>query len=141
MTFVNEYISEEDKIKYGLDAIDKKFIVGGTKARSWTIDRECEIYLRKVANGFGQDVAHQTTWTFYWNDELIVLELNNISTSGKAGGNRHGHKQLQKIEIPDHLEDQRERIIFDFKKALTAYKDGGIFATAESYTLTLNILG
>ena len=139
MTFINEYIPEEDKIKYGLEEINERFIVGGTKCRSWTIDRERDIYLRNVARGWGEDICHQSTWTFSWHGELIVLELDNISTTGKAGGDRHGHKRIRKIEIPDHLEGKREEILADLKEALTAYKDGGVFATAKTYILTLDV--
>ena len=32
MTFINEYISAEDLKKYDIENIDKRFIVGGTKA-------------------------------------------------------------------------------------------------------------
>ena len=55
MPFINEFISEADVDKYGLKAIDEKVIVGGTRARDWTIDRERGIYLRNVAIGGGNE--------------------------------------------------------------------------------------
>jgi len=51
MAFVNEHIPQEDVEKYGLESIDKNFIVGGTNSRAWTIDRERNIYLRNVTRG------------------------------------------------------------------------------------------
>ena len=138
MTFVNEYISAEEIKKYDLENINKRFIVGGTKARDWTIDRERNIYLRNVANG-REEFSHQSTWTFYWHGELILLELDNISTSGVAGGDRCGNKKLRSITIPHHLEANYDEIIVDLKEALTVYKDGGVFATATAYTLILDV--
>lgn len=138
MAFVNEYISAEDSKKYDIDGINKRFIVGGTNARDWTIDHERGIYLRMVAWG-REEFSHQSTWTFYWHGELLVLELENISTTGSTGGTRSGHKRLRSIEIPQHLEPKRAEIIADLKEALTAYKDGGVFATATTYALTFDV--
>jgi len=138
MTFVNEYISAEEIKKYDLENINKRFIVGATKARDWTIDRKRNINLRNVANG-REEFSHQSTWTFYWHGELILLELDNISTSGVAGGDRCGNKKLRSITIPHHLEANYDEIIVDLKEALTVYKDGGVFATATAYTLILDV--
>ena len=138
MTFVNEYISAEEIKKYDLENINKRFIVGATKARDWTINRERNIYLRNVANG-REEFSHQSKWTFYWHGELIILELDNISTSGVAGGERCGHKKLRSITIPHHLKTNYVEIIVDLKEALTVYKDGGVFATATAYTLILDV--
>jgi hypothetical protein len=137
MTFINEYISAEDLKKYDIENIDKRFIVGGTSSRSWTVDRERDIYLRTVARG-REEFSHQSTWTFYWHGELIILELDNISTSGVAGGERCGHKKLRSITIPNHLEASYDEILADLKEALTAYKDGGVFATATAYSVIID---
>lgn len=136
MTFINEKISEKYKKIYELDKIDEKFS-WGLKSRDWTVDKERNIYLRCVKRGI--EKSHQSTWAFYWKGELIVFVLENISTSGVAGGVRHGHKRVKEIEIPLCLEGNRDEIINDLKEALTAYKDGGVFSTASSYKLTLDI--
>ena len=67
------------------------------------------------------------------------MELDNISTSGVAGGKRCGHKKLRSIAMPNHLEASYDEILADLKEALTAYKDGGVFATATDYNLILDI--
>ncbi|WP_200958258.1 hypothetical protein [Massilia sp. Root335] len=51
MAFINEFIPEADIKKYGIEEINKKYIVGGTKSGQWTIDRDRDIYLRCVARG------------------------------------------------------------------------------------------
>lgn len=93
MTFINERISKEDRKFYELDKIDEKF-VWGLKSRDWTIDKDRNIYLRCVRRGI--EKSHQSTWTFYWSGGLIIFLLENISTSGIAEGDRHGHKGLRK---------------------------------------------
>lgn len=138
MGFFNERISSEDANEYNLSEIDKKFVVGGTRSRSWTIGRERNMYIRIVSQG-REDIGHQTTWTFFWGGELLVVELDNISTDGEPGGRRQGHKKLRKLVIPKHLEVRRQDILNDLKEALTAYKDGGVYATASEYSLVLDI--
>lgn len=140
MAFVNEYISSEDREKYALDEIDKRFIVGGVMARDWTIDRDKNIYLRVLSRG-REEFTYQSTWAFFWKGYVLILELDNISTDGVAGGDRHGHKRVRKIDIPPELEERRDEILDDLKSAFTAYKDGGVFATAKNYSLTLDVVG
>ena len=58
MAFVNEFIPPEDVEKYHLSEIDKRFVVGGTSSRQWTIDRRRDVYLRNVARGGGGRPGH-----------------------------------------------------------------------------------
>lgn len=138
MTFVNEHISEEDVAKYGLEAIDKNFFVGATNARDWTIDRERNMYLRNVSNG-REEYRSQSGWSFFWHGEWIYLELTAIEGGGKRGGPGWSHWKLRSLELPEHLKSQRTEILADLKEALTAYKDGGVFAMCTDYTVTLDI--
>lgn len=137
MAFVNEYICDDDYKKYDIEKIDEGYVVGGTSSNSWTIDRDRDVYLRSVARG-REEFSHWSTWTLYWHGDLIVLDLENLSTSGPTGGVCHGHKRVRSIQIPLHLEEHRVEILSDLKDALTAYKDGGVFARASDYTLTLD---
>ena len=85
MTFVNETLPQEDVIKFGLETIDKNFIVGGTSERMWTIDRERNIYLRNVTRG-REEYKSQSGWIFFWNGQLIYLEVEVLAAGGKPGG-------------------------------------------------------
>lgn len=89
--FFNERISSEDANEYNLSEIDKKFVVGGARSRSWTIDRERNMYIRIVSQG-REDISHQTAWTFFWGGELLVVELDNISTDDEPGDVARGTK-------------------------------------------------
>ena len=138
MAFINEYISAEDIKKYDLENINKKFVVGNVPICDWVINRERDIYLRVVARS-REEFSHESTWVFYWHGVVIVVELENLSTNGVAGGERSGHKRIRKIDLPSNFKDRRSDILADLKEALIAYKDGGVFATATSYTLDLEI--
>jgi hypothetical protein len=136
MPFVNEYIPAEDIEKYHLKEIDKKFIVGGTNARDWTIDRERNIYLRNVAIGGGAEpeIRNQTKWSFLWRDELLTLRLDLIDGGGRGYGSSDdsgwSHWRLVWLNgshgLPAHLHPQKEQIFDTLKEALTAYKGGGV---------------
>ncbi|WP_457330188.1 hypothetical protein [Rhizobacter sp. P5_C2] len=108
MAFVNEYIGDEDRQAYGIEAIDQNFVTGGTNSRQWTIDRERDIYFRVVARG-REEVAHQSTWTLFWHGELIVVDLSLvyiISSDGKSGAVRY---QLRQLRLPPYLDASETR--------------------------------
>jgi hypothetical protein len=138
MAFVNEYISEEDVAKYGLEDIDKNFIVGGTNSRSWTIDRERNIYLRNVMRG-REEHKSLSGWTFFWHGQWIYLEMEVVDAGGKPGGAGWVHRRLCTIELPDQLKGQRAEILAALKEALIAYKDFGIYSVCTDYSVTLDI--
>jgi len=138
MPFVNEHISPKDVAKYGLEAIDKNFIVDGTNSRSWTIDRERNIYLRNVTRG-REEYKSQSGWTFFWDEQWFYLELETLDAGGKPDGPCWSHKRLRRIELPEQLKGKRGEILADLKDALTAYKDFGIFSVSTEYTVTLDV--
>lgn len=146
MAFVNEFIPPEDVEKYHLAEIDKRFVVGGTSARDWTIDRERDVYLRNVANGGGgePDIRNQTEWTLYWRGDLLVLRLDLLACSGERGEPGWSHWQLVWFcgtsGLPEHLKAQKSLIMHTLEEALTAYQGGGVYSAQHpSYRVTLDI--
>lgn len=139
MAFINEYISDEDKCKYNLDAIDEQYSFGCRHSRSWTIDRGREIYLREVSGG-GYENPHIGNWTFYWQGELIAFRMEIVKTGRGDNGHRWGHKKITRINIPDKLLDYREAIISDIRSALEVYKSDGVYSKAKIYELILDII-
>lgn len=130
VTFINEITSDEDVKKFGLEEIDKKYR-HLTFRSGWTIDRERNIYLRKVESG-REEYANQAGFTLYWKGTLIYVAL-----SSKGGGERGGagwtEWTLRSINIPAELQDKREVIIADLKEALTAYKDFGAYSATTTH--------
>lgn len=143
MPFANEFIPAEDAEKYGLKEIDKHFVVGGTNARDWTIDRERNIYLRNVANG-REEFRNQTEWTFYWRGEELTLRLDLLEGKGGRGEPGWSHWKLVWLNgshgLPGHLKASKEQVLQDLKDALTAYRGAGIYsADYADYSVTLDI--
>lgn len=146
MGFVNEFIPAEDVEAYGLKAIDQKFIVGGTNARDWTIDRERNMYLRNVAIGGGAEpeIRNQTKWSFFWHDELLTLRLDSITGGGSRGTPGWSHWRLVMVNgsygLPIHLKAKKDAFLADLKEALTAYQGAGVYSTAyTSYSVMLEV--
>ncbi len=137
--FINEYIPEADVKKYDLGEIDKRFIVGGTYARDWTIDRERDIYLRRVANG-REEFRQQSTWSFYWKGTLLTVELDTIRGGGVRGGHGWTHYKMRQMWMPPSLVSAREEIIADLREALTAEKGGGVYSTRTTSDTTLDMV-
>lgn len=135
MAFVNETISETDIEKYGIRDINKRFRCSNL---DWTIDRDRDVYLRQVGQG-REEFSHQSIWTFFWRGELLTVDLDTEEAGGTRGGACWSHKRVRRIQVPRHLADKRSQILDDLKEALMAYKNGGVYATASTYTLTLDV--
>jgi hypothetical protein len=91
MAFVNEYIPEADYEKYGLREIDERMIPPGLpapriKSRSWTVDRDRNMYLRKFSHGRFPEDAHLSGWTFFWRGELLWFARTVLHTGGQRNG-------------------------------------------------------
>jgi hypothetical protein len=141
--FINEFISPEDVEAYRLREIDKHFIVGGTNARDWTIDRARGTYLRNVANG-REEFRSETTWSFLWHENLFTLEMNLVEGSGGRGEPGWSHWRINRVYdgsgVPVGLENRRSEFLDDLKSALVAHGGAGIYsADYSSYEVTLNI--
>ena len=147
MAFVNEYIPAADMEKYQIKEIDQRVpIHGRTHSDSWTIDRDRNMYIRNVKNGT-YEFSYQSAWTFFWHDELLWVELEILDTSHGQNVPGWGKKRITMLRLmdgdsshlPDRLEPQKAQILKDLEEALLAYKSGGVYSTATSYELFLEI--
>lgn len=136
MVFINERIPPADLERYRIEEVDKRYVIGGTSARSWTIDREEDIYLREVAVGREDGLGRQT-WTFGWKGRIVEVDTLLLALERSPDGHMEGRFRLLRLELPNDLSRQREQIVADFLLALTARKDAGIYSTAKTYSLTL----
>jgi hypothetical protein len=138
MAFVNEYISKEDFAKYDLATINLKRGVAADASDDWTIDKQKNIYIRCIQMGH-PETPSESRWTLFYEGKLFDFGLLHISTEGVPGGVRKGHDALRNLSIPTGWESRRKELIVVIHEALTAWKDGGMFATATDYSLTLDI--
>jgi hypothetical protein len=140
MTFVNEFIPQEDVEKFHLDEIDKS-LVTGIDADDWTIDRERNIYLRKVAAGGGSDpdLSNRSKWTLYWKGDLLALGMEYLEGGGECGQPGWSHWKLTWMDFPEHLKSYKQVILGDLNEAFLAYKDGGIYSKNINYEVIFDI--
>jgi hypothetical protein len=138
MAFVNEYIPEADVEKYGLEEIDSKFLIGRIYDRTWTIDRERDIYLRQVAAGRDED-SRISTWAFHWKGALIWLKREELAFRGGRNAPSWSHARVYDFVIPEPLQSQREVIFQDLRDAFLAFRDGGVFDTSTEFSQQLDI--
>jgi hypothetical protein len=146
MPFVSEFISKEDVENYGLRAIDEKFVVGGTSARDWAIDRARDFYLRNVAHGGGseQEIRNQTKWSFFWHGELLTLRLDLLESGGERRGAGWSRWRLMWINggegLPIALKPLDKEFLDDVRAALTAHKGfGGAFSKHTDYSAEIEV--
>lgn len=141
MAFVNEYISPEDRQKYGIDELNKfyhrMFLPMGS-GNSWTIDRQKNCYLRFVRQGRYCEEGEEriSYFSFYWNGLVRVIRFQ--SESGGGGRQALVWKQkyyLKKIDPPiDDLDASQRKQFFDvLKEALIAFRDFGVLSKAPQF--------
>ena len=144
MTFVNEYIPEEDLKKYNFAELNKRPRKGMDTSRDWTIDREADIWLRKFYTESDHTAPDGgftgvSAWDYYWKGALMMVEVKDLETGGGRGKHCWSRKKIQSINILPNLEIQRPQIIKDLEDGFTAYKDGGVFSSSTSFTFTLEV--
>ena len=135
MAFFNELIPEPDFVKYDIAAINHRYTKSDTDA-DWTIDRERDIYVRRVFSG-RFEFAGDHGYTLYWKGEMIELQLRETGDTlpDLSGWTHFG---LLKLNLPPHLETQRSEILSDLKEALTARKGAGVYSPRISSNATFN---
>lgn len=147
MGFVNEYISKSDMDIFKIKEIDKNVnIHRRINSDSWTIDRDRGMYLRCVARG-GEEFADESSWTFFWEGELIWVELKLVECGGQRNAPGWSIKRITKVclmdansnYLPAQLTAHKESIIRDLYEALLAYKDRGVYSLNTAYKLTLEV--
>lgn len=121
MTFINEYISEEDWAKYNFDSIDKRMNYNRGQ-KDWTINRAKDIWLRDYYTPIDRDdggrVIGPNEWDFYWKGTLMVLKTNfinywTIPEDGVYATYMSIHERIVSLNIPVSLQIQKEEILED----------------------------
>lgn len=143
MPFHNEYIGDDDRARFALDALDCWPRVGALHADSWTVDPARGIRLRALTAG-REDWAHLTGWTLWWRGHLLYVGLERIAAGGPWEGPRSTHWALRELRefdddrLPPPLEGLREAIVADLREALQVYGEDGLVGPRVEHVLTLD---
>lgn len=136
MGFVNEFISEDDYKRTGIKDIAKRF--AGPITRSWTIDRERNIWLHMADRG-REEYSADSTWLFYWRGKTLVVWLTSISITKNESGVYVEHTRLRRIDIPEDIAGLRDEILADLKEALAVDGSDGLYRKAYPYEVILDV--
>lgn len=134
MSFVNEYISEEDFKKYGIEEINRQHYKANV-GNDWTVDHERGIYLRWLVSG-REECAGENDFHLYWKGSLIWLKLKVLDFAGVRGGAGQIKWGLIDINLPESLNSARAEIIRDLKDALAVYGEFGMYSTVHDCVTT-----
>ena len=118
MAFVNERIPEEEKEKFNFEVSTRP---DGSKPTlfMWTIDRERNAYLVITSiKGGGADWGTKTTYfALMWNSH--VVRFSGIDKRSRDDtGNFILNWQIESLEIPSPISEQKEEIIVLVRDAL-----------------------
>ena len=116
MPFVNEYASQEDIKKYGLEELweryENGFKVFPSTRTSLTIDRERDVFLMYVNNmrAKGEDRMQgpESVWVLYYQGEDIEVRLNHSPESIAPSGPlmevlNEKRRALEEGKVYDHV--------------------------------------
>lgn len=136
MAFVNEYITPEDREKYGLDELDKiyqRIFLPMSTGSDFTIDRKRDSYLRLVKLGReSEGEGNINYFSFLFKGNIFLVRL------GITSGGKHREKATRYYELrPSHYSKEQELIsaggLEVFKEALLAFKTSGILSKCTSF--------
>ncbi len=145
MAFVNEYISQEDIEKYGLNKLWASYHINYDKipdGKSWTIDRDREIWLMYTAGVRDYNTDHQYTneeiWTLYYKGTNIEVRLEYITSDIINGSYKKVYKLLSLS--PGSLDNLDNKEIIDIlQEALQVYGYMGIRYQKPNTTVELRV--
>jgi len=155
MPFVNEYIPEADKPRY--EAIENAVIkrtscVGYSPARSWTIDRERDLFLTYIKGG-GGDIDRRCfrAYIFYNAGRTFYIETWLLDT---VGGDKMGQARIttQRIDLFSEMDETGHFFKHDIesdngetlallKEAFTAERGSGVLNTEKCEFISILELG
>lgn len=126
MAVVNEKISKEDREKYNIAKLDKRYSYA-TGDSEWTIDRENEIWLRQYYTPVDRDdggrITGPTEYNYYWQGHFLIARIwvvryESDRTETKKPTWRKAWFSVVAIEIPVELEGLESEIIKDLSHLL-----------------------
>lgn len=141
MSFTNEYVSKEYWFAYDLEHQDRLGrCITMALSSSWKIDRERNIYVRKVGSNHRDITLVRAHWDFFWKG--VLIEMDTVQVSICSTGGRAGHleivNRLEALRIPSEKEVSLLEVMEDFKRALEVRR-GGMRSEKSSFKHTLEL--
>jgi hypothetical protein len=146
MAFVNEYITEEDKEKYGLDTLWASYHnVLSQKLpnkKDWTIDRERKIWLMQTAlipddSIFDHAYSSEQIWTLYYQGQSVEVRIE--VSDNKEIADQSYNKVWDLLSLsPNALESLSTDVLINFiEEALKVHGYLGIIRQRPNFTVAL----
>jgi hypothetical protein len=142
MAFINEYISEEDIIKYEVKEAWEKISPGSTGPDSflskytWTIDKDRDVYFIPMASG-KEEFSNQSISALWWKGTLLSVSLASMGGYlDYPNGKGERTWALIKILKPKEFHVPDVEIIPILKDALITFGYDGIILPIKDYKVT-----
>lgn len=137
MTFINEFVSDEDIKKYKLQDIWDRYHpfskedVNSSFRYAWTIDREKNVFFIPASTG-REEYSNRTECIFYWKKvELKVTLTQHALPSVSELGVRWKLKSIRKQDREAMIPCQE--ILSALRDALSVYGHRGIWRQVDGY--------
>lgn len=126
--FKNEAIREEDFERYGLEAVAKKYrTINGVGWLEWTIDRDRDMYLKKLSNGREEEDGIDK-WIFVWRGKVAYFIESVKATGGGLGGDGWVDRDISYISIDGAMLSVRREMETAIKEAFEVYGGAGLYS-------------
>lgn len=138
MSFVNEFVPEEDINKYRLREIWDKYHpfskegLNKSFRHSWTIDREKDVFIIPASTG-REEFSNQTIWILWWKGVELSVTLRQSGSEKISEGTGLVVWELESIWKPQGCAINDREIIPVLKEALSAYGFYGIYRQLPDY--------
>lgn len=120
MTFIKEYISEEDKKKYG-------------HTSTWTVDRERGVFL--TSSYFGRDNHVDFKMYDCSANQLLVTATAKDKSSGNPKDGILKYYEIYNIFVPELMRPREQELINLVIEALDAFGHGALSDKIENCTV------
>lgn len=147
MGFINERISGEDRIEYGLDEIENSVPIGVWHPdRDWTIDKERKIYLRQIwQSNSGREPEKDPKFidrTYHFFIDNILYQVQIHDDLEKEIKTKEGYlKSILTVTSINPMQNNNEelmQIIRTLYEALLIRQGSGIYSNwIKKFDLTL----
>ncbi|MBF0342177.1 MAG: hypothetical protein HQL95_14625 [Magnetococcales bacterium] len=139
MAFIIEKISDEDVVKYNIEALWKKYHPFAEKLPGfyylWVVDKDRDIYFMRVESGKDIDTSNQIGFELVWGGVTIKAQLRKFSVQCDDENTEIVEWVMERIYHHDDCPYSRDEIISILKEALTSYGRGLPYAKYKNGVL------